>query len=76
MLIGIEYGGGVQNLKIAVAEVSKTAGRLPTTRVPELCSIRNVIYEPASIKIRKAVRYLTDLFEPLVAMLKRGKFWL
>lgn len=60
----------MQNLKIAVAEVSKTQGRLPTTRVPELCSIRNVVYDDSSIKIRKAVRSLSDVFEPMVATIE------
>ena len=59
ILIGIEYCGGVQNLKIAVAEVSNSAEKLPTTKVPELFSIRNIVYGPASITIRKAVRYLS-----------------
>ena len=47
----------MQYLKIAVAQVSKTTEGLPTTRVPELCSIRNIVYGEASIIIRKAVSF-------------------
>ncbi|CAF1458184.1 unnamed protein product [Adineta steineri] len=49
-----EYAGGIQNLMIGVAEVLEIPKQLPINRIPELCSIRNVIYNDTNIRLRKA----------------------
>lgn len=54
-LTGIEYGGGVKNLKIGVGEVLQLSERLPKKKVPEVSSIRNILYGDTSITLRKAV---------------------
>ncbi|CAF4613272.1 unnamed protein product [Rotaria socialis] len=49
-----EYGGGIQNLKIGVGEVSEINEVSPATRISELSSIRNIIYNDTNIILRKA----------------------
>jgi hypothetical protein len=57
-LTGFEYGGGIKNLKIAVAEVSDTIPKFHLTPIPELSSIRNIVYHAKNLVLRKAVSYL------------------
>ena len=57
-MTGFEYGGGVRNLKIAVANVSQTNEKLSKTRVYEISSIRNIIYDDTRAILRKAVSCL------------------
>lgn len=61
-MTGIEYGGGVKNTKIGVAEVLQLCEKLPKKKIPEISSIRNITYDDANIVIRKAVScYPTDI---------------
>ena len=64
ILTGFEYGGGIKNLKVGVAEVSDITPKFQLKPIPELSSIRNIIYNDMNIVIRKAVSYL------LVSILK------
>lgn len=56
ILSGMEYAGGIKNLKVAVAEFDGSAPALTAKRVPDLCSIRNIVYEEDGIVLRKSVR--------------------
>ena len=51
----MEYGGGIKALKVAVAEFEGRSPTLSLTRVPELCSIRNIMYDEHEIILRKSV---------------------
>lgn len=52
---GMEYCHGIKNLKVATAEILDTTASLCKTRIPEISSIRSIVYEASDrMIIRKA----------------------
>ena len=45
----------MKNLKIGVAEVLQSFEKLSKKKIPEISSIRNIIYGDANVVLRKAV---------------------
>ncbi|CAF1474098.1 unnamed protein product [Rotaria sordida] len=51
-----EYGGGIKNLKVGVAEVIGMAPVVHMTPIPELSSVPNILYDDTNLILRKAVQ--------------------
>jgi hypothetical protein len=54
-LAAFEYAGGIKNLKVGVGEVSDIIPEFDLTPIPELSSIRNIVYNYTNLALRKAV---------------------
>jgi hypothetical protein len=57
ILAGFEYGGGIKNLKVGVAEFSDITPKFQLTPIPEISSIRSIMYNDMNMVLRKAVSY-------------------
>ena len=54
-LLGMEYCHGIKNLKVATAEIVDATASLCKTRIPEISSIRSIVYDGSGqMIIRKA----------------------
>ncbi len=56
-MTGFEYTGGIKNLKVGVGEVSDATPDFDFdfTPIPELSTIRNIVYNDENLILRKAV---------------------
>ncbi len=51
---GMEFGGGIKNLKIGVGEVIDKSRGLPSIRLQDVSVIRNIQYFDKEMVVRKA----------------------
>lgn len=54
MSSGMEYCGGVKNVKIGVAEMVENSPSIHTSRIPDISIIQNVVYDGNKMILRKA----------------------
>lgn len=54
ILLGMEYCGGVKHVKIGTAEIIENASSIERRHIPDISTIRNIIYDENRMILRKA----------------------